>query len=54
MFGLVSTGFNVGGIAGPLLFGYLLDNDLADAVLWATVGFMVTTTIIVLVQERRR
>lgn len=54
VFGLVSTGFNVGGVAGPLLFGYLLDNDLADAVLWATVGFMVTTTIIVLVQERRR
>lgn len=51
-FGIVSTGFNVGGIVGPLLFGLLLDRGLASGVLWASVGFMTITTVIVLVQER--
>ncbi len=26
VFGIVSTGFNIGGIFGPLLFGWLMDN----------------------------
>ncbi|HDS1530735.1 TPA: MFS transporter [Stenotrophomonas maltophilia] len=51
-FGIVSTGFNVGGVAGPILFGFLLDRGLASGVLWASVGFMVITTVIVLAQER--
>jgi len=53
VFGIVSTGFNVGGIVGPILFGYLLDRGFASGVLWASAGFMVATTIIVLFQERR-
>lgn len=52
-FGIVSTGFNVGGIIGPLLFGLLLDQGMPIAVLWAAVGFMVTTTVVVLLQELR-
>src|SRR5690554_258980 len=52
-FGIVSTGFNVGGIIGPILFGFLLDRELASAVLWAAAGFMVATTSVVLFQERR-
>lgn len=51
-FGIVSTGFNVGGVIGPVLFGFLLDRGLATGVLWASVCFMVITTVIVLVQER--
>ena len=51
-FGIVSTGFNVGGVIGPVLFGFLLDRGLASGVLWASVCFMVITTVIVLVQER--
>ena len=51
-FGIVSTGFNVGGVIGTVLFGFLLDRGLASGVLWASVCFMVITTVIVLVQER--
>lgn len=51
-FGIVSTGFNIGGVLGPLLFGLLLDKGLATSVLWASVGFMVATVVIVLFQER--
>lgn len=53
-FGIVSTGFNVGGVIGPLLFGFLLDQGLASGVLWVAVGFMVATTTIVLLQERHQ
>lgn len=53
VFGIVSTGFNLGGIFGPILFGYLLDRGFASGVLWTSVGFMVATTLIVLFQERR-
>lgn len=52
-FGIVSTGFNVGGVVGPLLFGLLLDRGWASGVLWASVCFMAITTAIVLIQERR-
>lgn len=52
-FGIVSTGFNVGGVIGPILFGYLLDRGLASGVLWASVCFMAITTAMVLFQERR-
>ncbi|MFP3979040.1 MFS transporter [Marinobacter sp. KMM 10035] len=52
-FGIVSTGFNVGGIIGPILLGFLLDRELASAVLWAAAAFMAATTIVVLLQERR-
>ena len=51
-FGIVSTGFNVGGVIGPILFGLLLDRGLASAVLWAAAGFMVATATVVLLQER--
>lgn len=51
MFGIVSTGFNVGGVIGPILFGDFLDNGAASAVLWAAAGFMMMTTLIVLIQE---
>lgn len=52
-FGIVSTGFNVGGVIGPILFGFLLDRGLASGVLWASVCFMGITTVIVLLQEWR-
>lgn len=53
-FGIVSTGFNLGGVIGPVLFGLLLDRGLATGVLWAAVGFMLTTTAVVLLQERHQ
>lgn len=51
VFGIVSTGFNVGGVLGPILFGYLMDSGAPIGVLWASAGFMMATTVIVLLQE---
>lgn len=50
-FGIVSTGFNMGGVLGPLLFGYLLDQHMAVGVFWAALSFMLITTAMVLAQE---
>lgn len=52
-FGIVSTGFNIGGVIGPIFLGYLLDQHLAKGVLWATVAFMILTTLVVLWQESK-
>ena len=51
MFGIVSTGFNFGAIAGPLVFGWLVDKQLATGVFWASFSFMVATSLLVLAQE---
>lgn len=53
-FGIVSTGFNMGGVLGPLLFGYLLDNGLAAGVFWFAFIFMAMTTLMVMLQELGR
>jgi MFS transporter, FSR family, fosmidomycin resistance protein len=39
VFGFVTTGFNIGGMVSPLLFGWLLDNGSPRGVLLATVAF---------------
>jgi FSR family fosmidomycin resistance protein-like MFS transporter len=54
VFGIVSTGFNIGGLAGPILFGWLLDHAFAQLVFGASVVFMVLTVGLTLFQERRR
>jgi MFS family permease len=51
-FGLVSTGFNVGGIISPLLFGWIMDQNLPHWVFGASVVFMVLTVLLALVTER--
>ena len=53
VFGIVSTGYNLGGIIGPLVLGYLLDQQLANQVLWATLVFMLVTSLLVLYQETK-
>lgn len=53
VFGIVSTGFNIGGVIGPIVFGYFLDTGFAAGVLWAAVGFMIATSLIVALQEWR-
>ncbi len=51
-FGLVSTGFNIGGIISPLLFGWIMDQDLPRWVFGGSVVFMVLTVILALATER--
>src|SRR5437868_9230263 len=51
-FGIVSTGFNLGGILSPLLFGWIMDQNAPHLVFVASVVFMVLTVVLALVTER--
>src|SRR4051794_29167055 len=52
-FGIVSTGFNFSGILAPLLFGWLMDQNLPHWVFGASVVFMVLTVLLALVTDRK-
>ena len=52
-FGIVSTGFNFSGILSPLLFGWIMDQNLPHWVFGASVAFMVLTVLLALVTERK-
>jgi MFS family permease len=51
-FGIVSTGFNIGGIVSPLLFGWIMDQNLPHWVFGVSVVFMVMTVVMALATER--
>jgi MFS family permease len=51
-FGIVSTGFNLGGIASPLLFGWIMDQNLPHWVFGTSVVFMILTVLLALLTER--
>jgi len=51
-FGIVSTGFNLGGIISPLLFGWIMDQNMPHWVFGASVIFMVLTVLLALFTER--
>jgi MFS family permease len=51
-FGIVSTGFNIGGIIRPLLFGWIMDQDMPHWVFGASAVFMVLTVLLALVTDR--
>ena len=51
-FGIVSTGFNIGGIISPLLFGWIMDQDMPHWVFGASVVFMTLTVLLALVTDR--
>ena len=53
VFGIVSTGFNIGGIIAPLLFGWMMDHGSPRFVLIGAVVFMVMTALYGLFEERR-
>ena len=52
-FGIVSTGFNLGGIFSPLLFGWIMDQNAPHWVFGASVVFMLATVVLSLATERR-
>jgi MFS family permease len=51
-FGIVSTGFNLGGIVSPLLFGWIMDQNSPHWVFGASVVFMIPTVLLALVTDR--
>ena len=53
VFGIVSTGFNIAGLFGPMMYAFLLDRGLPRAIFIATVGFMLVTMLITRAQELR-
>ena len=52
-FGIVSTGFNLSGIFGPLLYGWIMDQSLPHWVFGASVVFMTLTVLLALVTDRK-
>jgi FSR family fosmidomycin resistance protein-like MFS transporter len=53
VFGIVTTGFNIGGIIGPPIFGWLMDHGHPRWILGLAVIFMATTAVVGLLEERR-
>jgi len=51
-FCIVSTGFNLGGIVSPLLFGWIMDQNLPHWVFGLSVVFMVLTVLLAFATER--
>ncbi|CAN5406067.1 MFS transporter [soil metagenome] len=51
-FGIVSTGFNFGGILSPLLYGWIMDQHMPRWVFGASVVFMTLTVLLALVSEK--
>jgi MFS family permease len=54
VFGVVSTGFNIGGIAGPVMFGALLDHGQPQMVFLLAAIFMGVAVVVTLWQDRVR
>jgi MFS family permease len=52
-FGIVSTGFSIGGIISPLLFGWIMDQNLSHWVFGVSAVFMALTVVLGLITDRR-
>jgi len=53
VFGIVTTGFNIGGTIGPLIGGWIMDHHLPHWVFYSSVVFMAMTSVMGLASERR-
>ena len=51
-FGIVTTGFYLGGIVSPLLFGWIMDQNMPHWVFGASVIFMILTVLLALFTDR--
>jgi MFS family permease len=52
-FGIVSTGFNLGGMVSPLLFGWIMDENAPHWVFGISAAFMVLTVLLAPITEPR-
>ncbi len=52
-FGIVSTGFNLGGIVAPLIYGGIMDHGMPRSVFALSAGFMILTVLLALWTDRR-
>jgi MFS family permease len=53
-FGIVTTGFNLGGLVGPVGYGWLMDSGQPRLLFLVAAGMFVLTAIAPLITERRR
>jgi MFS transporter, FSR family, fosmidomycin resistance protein len=53
VFGIVTTGFNIGGTVGPLIGGWIMDHNLPRWVFFSSVVFMAMTSVMALASEWR-
>ena len=51
-FGLVTTGFNFSGILSPILFGWIMDQNMPRWVFGTSAAFMVATVLLALWTDR--
>jgi len=52
-FGVVTSGFNIGGMVGPLMFGFIIDHGAPRWVFGASVIVMITVAVVALIGDRR-
>ncbi|HWB49248.1 MAG TPA: MFS transporter [Stellaceae bacterium] len=52
-FGIVTSGFSIGGMVGPLLFGFIMDHHAPRWVFGASVVVMIVVAAVALVGDRR-
>jgi MFS family permease len=53
VFGIVSTGFNIGGMLGPMLCGWIMDAGAPRWIFGSAAAFMAVTAATALVGGRR-
>jgi MFS transporter, FSR family, fosmidomycin resistance protein len=53
VFGIVSTGFNIGGAIGPIIFGWIMDRGEPRWMFGASVLFILLAIILILVERPR-
>jgi len=53
VFGIVTTGFNLGGTVGPLIGGWIMDHNLPRWVFFSSVIFMTLTSVMAMASEWR-
>ena len=53
VFGIVTTGFNIGGTIGPMLGGWFMDTGAPRWIFYSSVCFMLATVLMVLIGDRR-
>jgi FSR family fosmidomycin resistance protein-like MFS transporter len=51
-FGIVTTGFNIGGTVGPLLYGVLVDRGAPRDIYYVGAGFMLVTVALAFLTQR--
>jgi MFS family permease len=53
VFGIVTTGFNIGGTVGPVIGGWIMDHNLPRWVFYSSVLFMALTSVMALAGDWR-